>query len=81
MKGSAVRFSKLPKSFRARKVFFLSLFYRLSVCFSYKLTQGDSQSWKPKMFLRSKSSKVEFLVMNFVHVKSFREFQKRTPVP
>ena len=61
--------SKLPKNFRTLKVIFLSLSYKLPVVF--------------KIFLSSKLSKIEFLGINFVHVKcfsdakSFREFDKR----
>ena len=84
-----MRSSKLPKSFRARKViflpfFFFFFFYRLPVVFCTNKLNEFLNLEKLKMFLLSEFSKTEFLVMNFLHgnnfsgPESFREFEQRT---
>ena len=66
-----MRFSKLPKSFLARKVIFLSLLHRLLVVFPAKQLNVFLDLGKHIMFLLSKLPKIEFLVMNLVLVKYF----------
>ena len=70
-----VRFSKLLKSFRARKVSFFSLFNRLPLVFRTNFVLNVFFNLgKLKLFSLSKLSKLEFLVMNFVYLNGFFGF-------
>ena len=50
---------------------FLIPFLQIAGCFPYKLTHCVSQSWKTSnvFAFKMRLSKIELLLMNFVHVK------------
>ena len=64
-----MHFSEAPDELSGPKGIFRISFQQIAGYFSYKLTQCAYYFGKPKMFLLSKLSKIEFLVMNFVCVK------------